>query len=388
MAQITRKTREYLIYTSFWMLIFAIPVMTIYIRRQQNPVLDFNWQEVFRIWQVYAIYFALFFLHNFLLAPLVVYKRRRGLYAVLVTALIIGFGIFQFASRPIHKHNKNRVEMRAKDGQPPLPPDVDKHETATGNAVDKSSRYRNGKIRPRRLMFIDQVDVISIIVLILMLGMNISVKLIFKQDEEAKKLHQLQKESLEQQLQYLKFQINPHFFMNTLNNIHALVDIDPERAKDSIVVLSKMMRYILYEGNNKFIPLDKELECIRNYICLMKMRYTERVKITVSMPARAENCEIPPLMLITFVENAFKHGVSYCHESYIDMAVNTNNEHIVFSCRNSKAVEANNKETGGVGLKNVRKRLDLIYRDSYQLTFHDDDNSYGVELVLPVRCPS
>ena len=118
----------------------------------------------------------------------------------------------------------------------------------------------------------------------------------------------LEKENLNQQLEYLKYQINPHFFMNTLNNIHALVDIDPEKAKTTIVELSKMMRYLLYEGNNSLIPLHREVEFLRNYITLMKLRYTDKVKIDTDIPVSLPDRRLPPLLLITFVENAFKHG--------------------------------------------------------------------------------
>ena len=203
---------------------------------------------------------------------------------------------------------------------------------------------------------------------------------------------ELEKQNLEQQLEYLRYQINPHFFMNTLNNIHALVDIDPEKAKNSIILLSKMMRYILYEGDKNTIPLQREVAFIENYIALMRMRYTDKVSINVDMPKgivgakdqgseRAnEEWEIPPLLLITFVENAFKHGVSYRQESFIDLYIGIEDGQLIFRCRNSKAQEPN-QEKGGVGLTNVKKRLDLIYGTNYTLNIKDDD-TYSVDLRI------
>ncbi|WP_315315783.1 sensor histidine kinase, partial [Prevotella pallens] len=183
------------------------------------------------------------------------------------------------------------------------------------------------------------------------------------------------------QLISLKYQINPHFFMNTLNNIHALVDIDPEKAKWAIIVMSKMMRYILYEGNNTFIPLQKESDFIHSYISLMRMRYTDKVKINLDVPKQIPVGEIPPLLLICFVGNAFKHGISYQQESTIDISLCVEDNKIKFSCINSKLAESE-AENGGMGLESVRQRLGLIYPNRHTLIIEDKENTYSVWLEL------
>ena len=228
-----------------------------------------------------------------------------------------------------------------------------------------------------------QHDLVSLIILILMMGMNVGVKLFFRQRGDRQKMEDLEKQNLEQQLEYLKYQINPHFFMNTLNNIHALVDIDSEKAKQTILELSKMMRFVLYEGNKQGVPLDREIAFLQNYITLMKLRYTDKVRITVDTPASMPNKEVPPLMFITFVENAFKHGVSYRQESFIEVKIETKEDHLVFSCRNSKIPKEDDKH-GGVGLTNVKQRLDLIYGDRYTLDINDEQNTYTVKLTIPL----
>ena len=216
-----------------------------------------------------------------------------------------------------------------------------------------------------------------------MMGMNIGIKLYFKQRGDRKRLEQLEKENLEQQLEYLKYQINPHFLMNTLNNIHALVDIDPEKSKETILELSKMMRFVLYEGNKQVVPLDREIAFLQNYIQLMKLRYTDKVKITVDVPKSLPNKEVPPLMFITFVENAFKHGVSYRQASFIDIAISIGEDKLVFDCRNSRIPKEDDKH-GGVGLTNVKKRLELIYGNRYTLDIKDEQDTYTVKLSLPL----
>jgi len=226
--------------------------------------------------------------------------------------------------------------------------------------------------------------VIALIILILMLGMNLGIKLYFKQRSDQRKMDHLEKENLEQQLEYLKYQINPHFFMNTLNNIHALVDIDPEKAKQTILELSKMMRFVLYEGNKKGVPLDREIAFMHNYVTLMKLRYTDKVSITIDTPSKVPCKEVPPLMFITFVENAFKHGVSYRQASFINVSLRIeNNDQLVFTCKNSKIPKEEDKH-GGVGLANVKQRLDLIYGTRYTLDIQDEKDTYTVNLTIPL----
>ena len=209
-----------------------------------------------------------------------------------------------------------------------------------------------------------------------------------------RKMQELKAESLSRQLESLRYQINPHFFMNTLNNIHALVDIDPEQAKETIVELSKMMRYVLYEGNKQCVPLGSELSFIRHYVSLMQLRYTDKVRITLDLPAEVPELQVPPLLLITFIENAFKHGVSYQKPSFIDIKVALQNRQLFFTCLNSKVDGAQKKNNGpcttadakqgGVGLANVRKRLELLFAGRYTFEIDETAETYHVKLQFPL----
>jgi LytS/YehU family sensor histidine kinase len=144
-----------------------------------------------------------------------------------------------------------------------------------------------------------------------------------------------------------------------------------------------MMRFVLYEGDKRGVPLARELEFIRTYLKLMQLRFTDQVRISQNLPTEVPDRNIPPLLLITFIENAFKHGVSYQQESYIELQAAVEDERLVFSCRNSKASKPN-QEKGGVGLTNVRKRLDLLFKNDYSLAIHDEADSYVVELNIPL----
>jgi LytS/YehU family sensor histidine kinase len=230
---------------------------------------------------------------------------------------------------------------------------------------------------------VNERDILSVVVLVLMFGANLGIKGYFRSRDDRKRLAELEHQNLEQQLAYLRYQVSPHFFMNTLNNIHALVDIDPQKAQETIVELSKMMRYVLYEGEKKNVPLTKEMAFLRTYITLMQLRYTNKVSISLDLPSQVPDRSLPPLLLISFVENAFKHGVSYQRESFIEVKVAIVNDVLMFTCRNSKA-DVPNDEKGGVGLTNVRKRLNLLYDHDYSLSIRDDADVYTVELNIPL----
>ena len=232
--------------------------------------------------------------------------------------------------------------------------------------------------------FIGERDILSVVVLILMLGANLGIKGYFHSRDDRKRLAALERQNLEQQLEYLRYQISPHFFMNTLNNIHALVDIDPDKAKDTILELSRMMRFVLYEGNKQGVPLSREMDFIRHYVTLMKLRFTDKVRIDIDLPTEVPERQIPPLILITFIENAFKHGISYQHESFVEVKVAVEGDNLHFTCRNSKA-DKPNEEKGGVGLANVRKRLHLLFGHRYTLNTNNMADIYSVELVLSLK---
>ena len=385
--------QETIIYLVLWALLFMAPVMSLSVR-SANTGIDFDWSEIFTVWKQYALYFLVFLIHNHLMAPMLVYRQQRWRYLALSAAIIVIFQVYQCNHRPDFRQRKARRAMieQIDHQRPPMPPDhregdfeprPDDHE---GFEPRPDGPRRDGLRHERRQhppLIFGQHDLVSIIILVLMLGMNLGVKLYFKQRSDQKHLAQLERQNLEQQLEYLKYQINPHFFMNTLNNIHALVDIDPEKAKSTILELSKMMRFMLYEGSKSVVPLEREMTFLQNYITLMKLRYTDKVRISVDVPASLPNKDVPPLIFITFVENAFKHGVSYRQESFIDIAMAIANDHLTFTCVNSRIPKEEDKH-GGVGLANVRQRLDLIYGQNYQLDIRDEQTSYTVKLTLPL----
>ena len=365
---------ENMAYVALWGLLFAAPLLSLYVRTTGDDGMAFDWQEAFMVWRRLAVFLLIFLVHNFVLAPLLIHRQKRWQYALLTVCMIGLFAFYQCQQRPPmglgFNHEPPPFEHRE---------DFPKHLEDGPRHPDHFPKHHRD-VPPA---IIGEHDIIAIVILILMLGANLGIKSYFKTREDQKKLLRLEKENLEQQLEYLKYQINPHFFMNTLNNIHALVDIDAEKAKSTILELSKMMRFVLYEGDKKGVPLTREFGFIRNYITLMRLRYTDKVQISIDLPEQSPDLMIPPLMLITFIENAFKHGVSYQHDSFIEVKAEVQGDTLHFSCRNSKA-EKPNEEKGGVGLANVKQRLKLLYDNDYSLKIQDDSDIYSVQLTIPL----
>ena len=172
--------------------------------------------------------------------------------------------------------------------------------------------------------------------------------------------------------------------MNTLNNIHALVDIDTGKAKSTIVELSKLMRYVLYEASNKTILLSREVQFLKNYIALMSLRYTNKVSIKMDFPAEVPEVQIPPLLFVSFVENAFKHGVSYRSESFIHVLMQLDEgNRLSFRCSNSNNGSAD-EQHHGIGLENIRKRLRLLFGNDYTLSITEEEHKFDVLLIIPL----
>ena len=392
--------QETTIYVLIWLIVLALPALLIQYYHSDSAD-NYPWHELWQFWRQMLLFLAAFLLHNFLLAPLIVYQRRHLLYFSLIAVLMASFVTVQCISRPDMGHIMS-PDGRTHHQRPPMPnDDADSATWPCGGHFDEEPGQHAPQDRhhfpgppdrrfdDRPPIFFGQHDVIATIMLVLMLGMNLGVKLFFRRREDEQHMAKLERTNLEQQLAFLRYQINPHFLMNTLNNIHALVDIDPEQAKETIVGLSKILRFVLYDGTKQLVPLDRETSHLANYIELMGMRVADQVDLIVDLPTQTNDAQVPPLLFITFVENAFKHGVSYQQHSFIDVHMAVTADQVQFVCRNSKVPPTSaSNHSGGVGLKNARQRLDLIYGDSYHLDIEQDATAYTVTLHIPLTPPS
>ena len=399
--------KEHIIYTSIWLLLYLSPLASLYMRMSSNPNIAFSWHEIINAWEFNTVWLVLMIIHNFLLLPVLILKRRTWQYLILASALLISCTFASYLIRPAGPRcydMDKRMEMSdcnyyiCGESDSCHAPGLcqkmehDPKEDMCRKPIHGGKPFPRPRYNPEELRPINPIpmlgpgEAVAFFGGLLLMGMNLGVKLYFKTQEDRDHQEMLEKQDLERQLEYLRYQVNPHFFMNTLNNIHALVDINPERAKTTIVELSKMMRYILYEGDNKLIPVQREALFLKNYIELMRLRYSSRVSINLDIPEMMPDVMLPPLLLIIFVENAFKHGVSYAAPSFIDIKVTVTQEMLQFKCRNSRQEQKpdEKKKKGGVGLANARRRLDLLFHDKYSLEIKEDDKEYDVQLEIPL----
>lgn len=198
----------------------------------------------------------------------------------------------------------------------------------------------------------------------------------------------LEKEKLEAELKFLKSQIHPHFLFNTLNNLYALTLKKSDKAPEMVIQLSNLLEYTLYSGKESEVGLNEELKQIKGYIDLEKLRFGKRLKLNQEISGNVDSLLIAPLLLLPFVENSFKHGVSNDLKApAIDLKVIVNENTLLFSVRNSCSVEPEKFESykEGIGLKNVKRRLELLYRDRHTLEINQKKDLFEVNLTLELN---
>jgi len=214
-------------------------------------------------------------------------------------------------------------------------------------------------------------------------GIAVSIRLFRRQHDSKLREIILQKEKTETELKYLKGQINPHFLFNTLNNIYSLAMKGSDQTSEAIMRLSKMMRFVLYESGNADILLKDELALIQDYIKLERLRYTNRLEIKYSEDIDNFNQTIGPLLLIHFVENAFKHGVSESRtQSFVHVDISLKKGVLKTVVVNSKSGDIKKQNNVSIGMENIRRQLDILY-PKHNLEIHDDDQRYSIELTIP-----
>lgn len=316
------------------------------------------------LWLTILPFLALVLVHHFLMEPLF-HKKNKVWYGLLTLLLLVSFGLYCFLPdrRPDRRAGNmpwpppDELPFDRQMGRPGLPP------------VDG-----RGPIRP---------EIQELIIGILLVAGDLGLTALYRSRKHEAELKELHAANVSRQLEALRYQINPHFFMNTLNNIQSLIYTDPDKATEAVSEFSKLMRIVLYEGEAPTIPLSHELDYIRHYLSLMRLRYPESVRIEAALPRETDSAVVPPLLMASFVENAFKHGISYEAPSFVRLSLEMTQRRILFSCANSLH-PARQKEQHGLGMENIRKRLDLLYDSDYALHIDEQPDSYRVLLDIPL----
>ena len=383
-----RLSPENIVYTVLWAVVFILPVCEQLLQMIGNSSSSIDQTKIFGFWLCCLPVALLFILHNCRLLPKLLLQQKTTVY--LLTTL-------SFAALTLFVSDKINFELNHRETRPTFhrfeaprfdkPFDLPSHKkpnTLAEPPFDNDPPHLP-PLRPdfgwKRML--PMIPIILLITLCI-LG-NIAIKLFFRSLDDKVRLKELEYHNLQSELQYLKHQINPHFFMNTLNNIHALVDIDAETAKETIIELSKLMRYVLYETDKKLISIEKEVSFLKSYTELMMKRYPkERVDVDFSISGETNNVLVPPLLFISFVENAFKHGISYRSHATISVSIESTPESLTFNCVNPITQQTSDKHHG-IGLSNIQKRLHLLYNDNYKLVIDNNGDTYNVKLTLPIQ---
>lgn len=359
------RRQETIVYSVAWTIVFAVPIALDYLATATSSV-TFSWTAVCIMWIGILPFFLLFLVHDLLLSPLLVRQKRYTLYTVCVTALVVV--LVACLSSDLWRECRLRLSESAHVYY--LMPPPPRHEP-----------HGIGGHPEVVLEVFNPVLMVNLVVALMMVGLNIGVKMFFKAQRDERVMHEIEHQSLEKELEYLKYQINPHFYMNTLTNIYALVDIDPKKARTAILDLSRMMRYVLREGAETLVPLAHDVDFMRHYLSLMRLRYVDGVDVEISLPDDCGHAAVPPLLFVTFVENAFKHGISYRSRSFVRIALTVEDGSVLFRCTNSR--HADDKHGTGIGLDNVRRRLHLIYGENSQLSIEQPEGQFDVSLKIP-----
>ena len=328
----------------FWHLVFWVSILSyfIYLTVENSKITPREVAVVFGIYGVINI--GLFYFNYLYLIPRFLDQKKYRYYTIALVAVIIVFALGKYGIALFFKD----ILLQHKDSK-----------NTTFLAYFTSSCLTN----------------------IFFLFLSTALKFGTDWFLNARIQRDLETQRLSAELAFLKSQINPHFLFNSLNSIYSLAYQKSDTAPEAILKLSEIMRYMLYESNDGKVDLSKELQYLQNYIDLQKIRFGNKAFIDYRITGEVGNQKIVPLLLIAFIENAFKHGVANDPLMPIRLIINLNGTNLYFYIENKK--HHNNRDIeGGVGLSNVQRRLDLLYPGKYKLEIQDKPDTYTAELTL------
>ena len=316
---------ELTIHIICWGLFFGFPLFF-----TQDDSGSIDWREFINHSGVSLSFFIIFYINYLLLIPKILFKEHTGQYILLNILLIF---VVSIGLRYWH----NIIAF-----PPPAP--------------------RRPHLPPQYIFYIR--DITSMIFTV---GLSVAIRMSLRWSATELERREAVKSRTEAELKNLRNQLNPHFLLNTLNNIYALIAFDSDKAQQAVQELSKLLRYVLYDNQQTYVPLCKEVDFIRNYIELMRIRLSSNVKMTTQFDIQPDSQTlIAPLIFISLIENAFKHGISPTETSFISIRISESNKEVICEIRNSNHPKTMEDKSGsGVGLEQVSRRLEILYPGDY-----------------------
>jgi sensor histidine kinase YesM len=347
-----------------WAVILGFPIYSAIRFRMGNNFLV--------TYYTFAAINALIFYTNYLfLIPMLFFGKKRYRYYVAILALVLFFYfISDFANKQIYSY----ISKKGNSEQVNAPP------------LDNQGRIQLPPLRRRRII----IAVPNAYTLgymsssLFMIFLSLGLRVLERQSKIEKMQEEMEKAKLNAEVALLKNQISPHFFFNTLNNIYSLIGRNNEDSKNAVIKLSKLMRYLLNESGQDNKLLSDEIEFMKNYIDLMKLRIGAKTKLNVNFPTEYKDQMIPYLLFVSLIENAFKYGISVQEESYVSISLACGENNILFKCENGLP-ESNYGPifaSTGIGLENLKKRLSLLYPKRHELEISRTKNKFEVNLII------
>lgn len=298
----------------------------------------------------YVTYVCIFYANANVLMPRLYFRKEHLLYFIFLVVLLIGV-YFLSPFDHLIRHNS-----------PPGPP--------RGGEVEL-----NGKVGPR-------FDIISLLLFVMICSISSALSIVKEWRYTLQRVSLAEAEKARAELAFLKAQINPHFLFNTLNNIYSLAITKNNDTPSAIMKLSNIMRYLTDDATHDYVPLQSEVECISDYIELQRLRLNEKTEINFSISGHLDEKQISPLILITFVENVFKYGVSNHEPSPLIIKISAEERTITLFCQNRIFNGLRQVEREGIGISNTKQRLQLLYPNKHLLNINTDNGVYTVLLTL------
>jgi two-component sensor histidine kinase len=343
-----KKLLQFVIHLMAWGLFFSLPFVSFWRNSNDDIAL-----KVLHHGITLVSLLSIFYLNSSFLIERFLYHRQIWKFVAYNAIFIILIGYI------VHLLKLNIPEMHNDFRMPPPPKD---------------------DFNPLAILFFK-----DIFPLIITMGLSLAIKVTAKWYELDLQSKEADRKHTEAELQNLRQQLNPHFLFNTLNNIYSLIAISPEKAQSVVLDLSKLLRYVLYENDAEKVALSREMNFIVNYVELMRIRLTSDVEVKMKVESVTESkLEIAPMLFITLVENAFKHGVSPNNRSFINIDIHmTDNKRLICTIKNSYFPKTETDRSGsGIGLENLRRRLGLLYPERYTFTNTIENDIYTSELSI------
>lgn len=374
---LSKKTLNVILHLLLWGFLFTIPKLSIL-----HPIQPISSVKEIFLW-ILAI--VVFYINYHVLIPRLLTKRKFFLFALVIFTILnftfitsvfieikyvtpgVGHQMTEVQDQILPKQDDELIK-----GQFPAPPP-----------------FEPNKEMMQSMQFFQGFNSVIFIFLILAISTSIKITLQWYSDEKIRKDAENQK--LNAELSFLKSQINPHFFFNTLNSIYSLATKKSDKTPEAIIKLSQLMRYIIYDSEKEMVPFNNEIDYIKNFVELQKLRLRENVFIDLKIYGNTNDKWIEPLLLLPFIENAFKHGIDYTKDCTIKILISIHEDCLLFETENQIVKLLNqtwNNKNSGIGLPNSEKRISLLYPGNHTLNISNENGKFKTILKLTFKNPA